>query len=153
VVLVKHRTLVVALVRGGWARGWGLFRRRRNGARVCEVRARRFRLSVSASSRAPPLVLFCPLPYLPLSPSRRPYLSRCAPLPAEGWGLLRSTTHISCRLAYAYVACIHGGVVPPCRREAVPIEGPSTSPSLLGFPATLPPDQRISYSDISPVLI
>ena len=38
-VLVKHRTLVVALVRGGWARGWGLFRRRRNGARVCEVRA------------------------------------------------------------------------------------------------------------------
>ena len=42
-VLVKHRTLVVALVRGGWARGWGLFRRRRNGARVCEVRARRFR--------------------------------------------------------------------------------------------------------------
>ena len=35
----------------------------------------------------------------------------------------------------------------------IPIEGPSTSPSLLGFPATLPPDQRISYSDISPVLI
>ena len=35
------------------------------------------------------------LPYLPLTSSRRPYLSRCASLPAKGRGLLRSTTHIN----------------------------------------------------------
>jgi len=121
---------------------------------VCEVRAPRFLLSVSASSRPPRLVLqlstalfACVLfpPPLPL-PLRPP--------PREGLGVAAfNYAYIMPTIAYAYMACVHGGVVPPCRREAVPIEGLSTSPSLLGFPAALPPDQRISYSDFSPVLI
>jgi len=77
----------VALVRGGWARGWGLFRRRRNGARVCEVRARRFRLSVSASSRAPHLVLLLPSALFAFVPFPPPLPLPLRPPPREGLGV------------------------------------------------------------------
>ena len=69
VLLYQHRTLVVAAVRGGWARGVGDSSppKAERGQGVCEVRARRFRLSLSASSRVPhpgPLAARCPIAFV-----------------------------------------------------------------------------------------
>ena len=86
----------MALVKGGWARGWGLFRRRRNGARVCEVRARRFRLSVSASSRAPRLVLLLSSALFAFVPFPPPLPLPLRPPPREGLGVAAfNYAHIS----------------------------------------------------------
>ena len=56
----------------------------------------------------------------------------------EGLGVAAfNYAYIVPTIAYAYVACDHGGVVPPCWREVAPIEGLSTPPSLLGIPCCL----------------
>ena len=104
---------------------------------MCEVRARRFRLSVSASSRAPHLVLLLPFALFAFVPSPPPLPLPLRPPPREGLGVAAFNYAYIMPISICYVACIHGGVVPPCRREAVPIEGLSTSPSLLGIPCCL----------------
>ena len=97
---------VVAAVRGGWARGWRLFSQRRNGVRVCEVRARRFRLSVSASSRAPhpgPLTARCPICLCPFSTAPT---SPAAPPSRKGLGVAAfNYANIVPSSICAYVAC------------------------------------------------
>ena len=72
---------------------------------------REARSALSASSRALTLILVVRAIPWAWVPFYRSYLSRRAPLPVPGVGGRGVLLRI---LWYAYVTCVHGGVVPAC---------------------------------------